>query len=66
MFVSAASDGGSYNMWDSLRAVVFLQQLAHAVVRKGIDAMAIPARHALVRDEGIHDRFFHGLNGRAE
>ena len=28
--------------------------------------MAIPARHALVRDEGIHGRFFHNLNGGVE
>ena len=50
----------------SSRAVVFLHQLADAIVRECIDVMTVLSNHALVRHQSVHDGFFGRLNGRVE
>ncbi len=49
-----------------LAPIIFFQQLAHAIVRKRIDAMVVAARHGVVVDQRIHDRFFRGLHNADE
>ena len=49
-----------------LAPIIFFQQLAHAIVRKRIDAMIVAARHGVVVEQRIHDRFFCGLHNADE
>jgi len=50
----------------SARAIVFLQQLAHTIVRQALDFVIVAASHRLIVDQRIYDCLFSRLHDRFE
>ena len=50
----------------SARAIVFLQQLAHTVVRQGLYIVIVAASHRVIVDQRIYDCLFSRLHDRFE
>src|ERR1700730_3277525 len=49
-----------------LLAIVFLQQLPHALMRERRHTMIISASHVVIVDERVDNRFFGRLHGRSK
>jgi hypothetical protein len=56
--------------WNTLelfsRSIVFFQQLAHAIVRESFDPVIVAARHVVIIDQSVDDRFFGCLHRGGE
>ena len=48
------------------RAVVFFEQLTHAIVRQRRDDVIITAGHVTIVDQRVHDGFFRRLDDTGE
>ena len=48
------------------QSIVFLERGPQTIMRERIDLMIVATGHTLIRDQRVHDRFFHRLYGGLE